>query len=176
MKYLGIALLLALTTLGNSSCTSDKADARNKIAKEDQTPGFVPFEEAIAKAKAGDKIVLVDVYTTWCGWCKRMDKDVYPDPKVQAELAKYFTATKLNAESTDSRNFQGGQITEQQIAAHWGVNAYPTLIFMNANGDVVERIPGYVPVTEFPLVLRFIGTGEYKKTKDYQEWKKTQTL
>jgi thioredoxin-related protein len=176
MKYLSIALLLTLFAISNNGCTSDKADARSKVVNGEATPGFTTFEDAFAKAKADNKLVLVDVYTNWCGWCKRMDKDVYPDPKVQAELEKYFTAAKLNAESTDVRTFQGGLITEQQIASHWGVNAYPTLIFMNANGDVVERIPGYVPVTEFPLVLRFIGTGAYKETKDYEGWKKTHAL
>ena len=134
------------------------------------------IKEALELQKKEPRKIMIDVYTDWCGWCKRMDKDVYPDPKVQAELTKYFTAAKLNAESTEARTFNGGLITEQQMASHWGVTGYPTIIFLAPNGDVVQRLPGYVPVTEFPLVLRYVGSGAYKTHNDYREWKKTQPL
>jgi len=182
MKYLSAslstALLLTLIAFGNSGCSSDKADAKNDsktVKNDDATPGFTTFETAFAQAKDTKKMVLVDVYTDWCVWCKRMDHDTYPDPKVQAELTKYFTAAKLNAESTTMRTFKGALNSEQQIASHWGVTGYPTLVFMTADGEVVQTIPGYVPPAEFPYVLKFFGSGAYQTTQDYQAWKKAQS-
>lgn len=178
MKYIATALLLAALATGSNGCSNEKANAKVDTAQkknEETTPGFTTFENAFAKAKTDKKMVLVDVYTDWCVWCKRMDHDTYPDAKVQAELTKYFTAAKLNAESTTGRTYKGEINTEQQIASHWGVSGYPTLVFMTSDGEVVQEIPGYVPATEFPLVLRYIGSGDYLKNKDYQNWKKQQS-
>ncbi len=179
MKYLATALLLTALAIGSNGCSNEKANAKNDVSQkkaDDMTPGFTTFEDAFAKAKANNKMVLVDVYTDWCVWCKRMDHDTYPDPKVQAELSKYFTAAKLNAESTTGRTYKGEINTEQQIASHWGVSGYPTLVFMTAEGEVVQEVPGYVSASEFPMVLRYIGSGDYLRNKDYQNWKKEQPV
>jgi thioredoxin-related protein len=193
MKYFATTLLLVTLAAQSNGCVHEKANTKgdstqaNKEATTagatvagatsagETTPGFTSFENAFAKAKTTNKMVLVDVYTDWCVWCKRMDKDTYPDAKVQAELSKYFTAAKLNAESTVGRTYKGEVNTEQQIAAHWGVSGYPTLVFMTSDGEVVQEIPGYVPPAEFPLVLRYLGSGDYLKNKDYQNWKKQQS-
>jgi len=180
MKTLSILFLLGLVALGNSGCSSNKADAKSDstaaAAKQTETtPGFTTFENAFAQAKSTNKLVLVDVYTDWCVWCKRMDHDTYPDPKVQEMLAKYFTAAKLNAESTEMRTFQGALHSEQQIASKWNVTGFPTLIFMTADGERIQSVPGYVPPAEFPFVLKFIGSGAYQTSQDYETWKKTQS-
>jgi len=136
--------------------------------------GFTKYEDAIAKAKSENKLVMVDVYTDWCGWCKRMDKDVYSDKSVQEEMSKYFTAVKLNAEAATTHQYQGGERSEQQIAAHWGVSGYPTIVFMTPDEKMVQKLPGYVPAKEFVMVLRYMGTGAYQNS-DYESWKKTQS-
>src|SRR5205809_5277045 len=52
------------------------------------------YDKALAAAKPGKKIVMVDLYTDWCGWCKKLDRDVYANPKVQAKLTKDFVPLK----------------------------------------------------------------------------------
>ena len=169
-----VALICAglVVLVGRSSSTMKSAEA--KEAESGLAAGFSTYEQAFTKAKADNKLILLDFYTDWCGWCKRMDRDVYSDASVQAELGKYFTAAKVNAEATVSHTYLGEQRTEQQIARHLGITGYPTLIFMTPDGQVVEKIPGYVQASEFTMVLRFIGTGAYK-TQEYQSWKKTQS-
>jgi thioredoxin-related protein len=184
MKYFATLLLLTALATGSNGCSHEKANAKGEATqskeaalstKNEMPPGFTTFEDAFAKAKASNKMVLIDVYTDWCVWCKRMDHDCYPQASVQAELTKYFTAAKINAESTINRTYKGELHTEQQIASHWGVTGYPTLVFMTANGEIVQQVPGYIPPAEFPYVLRYLGSGDYLKNKDYQSWKKLQS-
>jgi uncharacterized protein YyaL (SSP411 family) len=61
------------------------------------------YDAALAKAKTDHKLVLVDLYTDWCGWCKRLDRDTYSDKDVEAKVTKDFIAVKVNPE-TSQRN------------------------------------------------------------------------
>src|SRR5438552_12351825 len=58
------------------------------------------YDKALAAAKTGNKILMVDVYTDWCGWCKKLDRDVYANADVKAKLAKDFVALKINPEKS----------------------------------------------------------------------------
>ncbi len=64
---------------------------------------WMKFEEAIAANTKQPKMILVDVYTDWCGWCKKMDKETFTNPKVIAHLKQNFYAVKLNAENTQRK-------------------------------------------------------------------------
>jgi thioredoxin-related protein len=134
---------------------------------------FSKWEDAFATASREKKLVMVDVYTDWCGWCKRLDKDVYSDAIVKKEVAKYFTAVKLNAESDDMHTVGGKSISERQLAGSWQVTGYPTIMFVTPEGEIIQKIPGYVPAKDFTLALRFVGTGAYKG-HDFQSWKQKQ--
>ena len=90
------------------------------------------FTEGLKEASATNKKVLVDVYTDWCGWCKKLDRDVYSDTRVAAAL-KDVIPVKVNAE-------KGGE----DVARRYNVEGFPTILFVNASGEVVKRIDGYV--------------------------------
>ncbi len=70
------------------------------------------FEDALAKAKSEDKILIVDVYTDWCGWCKKMDKEAYSNQDVKDLIAGSFVFVKLNAEGTGKIKYNGKTYTE----------------------------------------------------------------
>lgn len=91
------------------------------------------LDRALSLAKANRSKVIVDVYTDWCGWCKKMDKDIYTDPKVAA-LSDSFIFLKLNAED-------GGQ--GQRFSKSMNVRGYPTTIILDENGRSVDLIRGY---------------------------------
>ncbi len=129
-----------------------------------ETPGFEPFEKAMADAKSQNKVVLVDVYTTWCHWCKKLDADVYPTPEVQKAIHTYFTAVKVNAESNAMHTFDGKQVTERQLATEWNVTGYPTILFLTPAGKVIGAQPGYMPPKDFANLLDYVGSGAYKTT------------
>lgn len=98
------------------------------------------YDKALIDAKAGKKLVMVDVYTDWCGWCKKLDRDVYTDKHVQELVAKDFIPVKINPEKT---------AYNRRIADKFGVRGYPHILFLDGDGKKLGEISGYVPADEF---------------------------
>ena len=90
------------------------------------------WENTLAKAKAENKIVFVDAYTTWCGPCKKMDAKTFPDKKVGDFYNKNFINIKVDAEKGDGLG----------IAEKYKVNSYPTLFFVNSDAELVHSSVG----------------------------------
>jgi thiol:disulfide interchange protein len=100
------------------------------------------LEEALEQARKQDKLVFVDFWTTWCGWCKKLDHDTYADPKVIAELSAHYVCLSVDAESKIGA----------PLARKYSVSAYPTLLFLTTDGLVRERVAGYKPPEKFLLI------------------------
>ena len=122
-------------------------------------PAWRSWDAGLREAGTSRRPVLVDVYTDWCGWCKRMDRDVYARADVQDYLARKFVTVKLDAESNDAARYEGRAYTSHALAARFGVTGYPTTMFLSAKGAHLGSIPGYSPPEDFLLLLRFIGDG-----------------
>lgn len=105
---------------------------------------WLKFEEAIAANAQNPKMLLVDVYTDWCGWCKKMDKDTFTDPKVIAHINNNFYAVKMNAEDTQRKfDFMGKEYTEAQMAASMRVRSYPNFVIIEPKLQNIAQLPGY---------------------------------
>jgi thiol:disulfide interchange protein len=98
------------------------------------------YPTALAQAKTEKKLVMVDLYTDWCSWCKKLDRDVYANGTVVEKLTKSFVVVKVNPEKNT-----GGR----ELAKKFGTQGYPHIVFVNGNGDKVSEISGYVPADEF---------------------------
>lgn len=90
------------------------------------------LSEAVAKAKAEKKIVMVDFYTTWCGPCKLLDKNVYTDKEFSAYASANFISIKLDAEKEGASDAQT-----------YRVRAYPSVVFIDGDGKEIDRVVGY---------------------------------
>lgn len=141
-------------------------------AGADEGAPWREWDQGLAEAQAKSKPVLVDVYTDWCGWCRRMDRDVYARDDVRASLEKRFVAVKLNAEADDAARYRGRDFTSRSIASGFRVTGYPTTIFLRPNGDHIVNVPGYIPADRFLLLLEFIGDGHMDRGVDFQEFAK----
>lgn len=134
------ALLLLLLPLAACSRT-DGSSSEAPVAG----PGvpFVSgtFDEALAKARGERRILMVDVYTDWCGWCKKLDREVFGSGRV-AEAARDVVSVKVNAE-------KGGE----EVARRYDVQGYPTILFLDGSGEVVKRVEGYVDASEMVRIL-----------------------
>jgi len=130
---------------------------------------WLSFDEAIPVAKEAGKKVMIDVYTDWCGWCKKMDKDTYADPTVVDYLDRKYVAVKLNAESANKLQYQGKTYTERELAAAFGVTGYPSIIFLSDDGEPITVYPGYADAKKFKVILSYIAEDHYKtmKFEDY---------
>ena len=95
--------------------------------------------ELKAKAKAESKIIFIDAYTTWCGPCKKMSKNVFPREDVGNFYNKSFISYKLDAEKGEGIQF----------AKDYGIVVYPTLLFIDANGNMVHRTVGGLSSEKF---------------------------
>ena len=100
------------------------------------------WQAVLDKAKKENKIVFVDAYTTWCGPCKRMAKDVFPQKAVGDVYNAAFVNVKMDMEKGEG----------PEVAQRYGVRAYPTYIFVDGNGDLVHRGLGAMPVDKFIAV------------------------
>lgn len=127
--------------------------------------------DAVQHARTSGKKILIDVFTDWCTWCKKMDKDVYSQESIQQYLRTNFELVKLDAESETMYEFRDGKYSEKQIASTFGVDGYPTTIFLTTDAGMITAVPGYLPPKTFSAVLEFIHGEEYKNTT-WEEYSK----
>ena len=97
------------------------------------------WSSILAQAKAEDKLIFVDAYTTWCGPCKKMDRDVFP----QMEVGSFYNAMFINVKM-DMEKGQG-----IKLARDYNVNAFPTFLFIDGEGKIMHRTAGFHDVNQF---------------------------
>ncbi|WP_421918614.1 thioredoxin family protein [Marinifilum sp.] len=89
--------------------------------------------EAFAKAKKENKMVFVDTYTSWCGPCKRLSKEVFPQKIVGDYFNPRFVNVKIDAEKGEGVDF----------AKKYKITNYPTLLFFSPDGEEMHRVLGF---------------------------------
>ena len=135
--------------------------------------GWRSWDAGLADAQRSQRPVLVDVYTDWCGWCKRMDADVYARTDVARYLAAHFVTIRLNAESATAVSYKNNRYTGRTLASAFGVSGYPTTLFLTATGEHLTNVPGYLPADRFLLLLRFIGDGHMDRGETWDDYVKS---
>lgn len=163
------------------------ASAKTKNgAAPDTDIKWTTIDKALEDVKTGNKkFILVDLYTDWCGWCKKMDENTYTDAGVASMLNANFTSVKLNAETKDVVTFNGKSYSFTKTGAR-GANqlaidlgsvggrlGYPTLVILDANGTKLQSFAGYKDVETLTIILKYFQTGTYK-TMDFQQFQSGQ--
>ncbi len=126
MKKIALVLIcsLALTFL---------AEAQGIQFVEDK------WENVLNLAKEQDKLIFVDAYTTWCGPCKWMSANVFPEESVGAFFNAEFINVKMDMEKGEGL----------EVAKTYSVRAYPTFLFINGEGELVHKGIGSQPAEKF---------------------------
>ncbi len=129
--------------------------------------------------------IILDMYTDWCGWCKKMDHETFSHPVIISYLNKHFYAVKFNAESSDSVVFEGhtfknsgtGPRSTHQLALAFFQStkqqvAYPTTFYLDEKMQLITPWPGYIDASQLEVLLHYIVDEKYKPTP-FEEYKKT---
>ena|GEM_PF-2231582 len=115
-----------------------ESEVRRSVKERAALSGAIAWQRDLRRAgevaHAEDKLIVADVYTDWCGWCKRMDETIYSDPAIVA-LSRQQVFVKVNAEDRG----QG-----QRFAQEMGVRGYPTTIILDSQGRVLNIARGYI--------------------------------
>ncbi len=140
-----------------------------------QKINWMSWEDMIQKQKVEKRKVIIDLYTDWCGWCKRMDKTTFRNPVIVDYINKKYYAVKFNAEQREDVNFDGhifkfvkqGRRGYHEFAAALTQNnlSYPTYVFLTDDNQILQIFAGYQQAKEFDYILNFFGDDIYKTTK-----------
>lgn len=140
---------------------------------------WLTFEQAVQKSAKEKRLIFIDVYTDWCGWCKVMDKNTFSDPEVARILNEKFYPVKFNAEQREDVVFRGQQYKfvpygnkgSHELAAALLNNklSYPTVVFLDEDFGMIQPLPGYQQAPEFHKIIQFIGEGHFRKMK-WDQW------
>ena len=135
---------------------------------------WMSWEEAAKANETKPKKIFVDIYTDWCGWCKKMDATTFKDPAVIAIINKDFYPVKLNAEQKESIHWQGqefkwlpgGRDGYNKLAYDIldGQLSYPTYVLLDHAYSRILISPGYKTAGEILKELKFAAEEHYKTT------------
>jgi len=160
-KFLKTAIIILFSFISISSF------AQKKIH-------WVTWDQMMKKQKIEKRKVIVDLYTDWCGWCKRMDKTTFTNPVIVDYVNKHYYAVKFNAEQKEDLEFEGtifkyvksGRRGYHEFAAALTQNnlSYPTYVFLTKDLNVLQVLPGYRNAKDFEYIINFFGEDYYKNT------------
>jgi thioredoxin-related protein len=150
-----------------------------------QEINWMTFNEALEAQKTTPKKIFVDTYTNWCGWCKKMDKETFTNTDVIDYLNKNYYAVKFNAEGNEVVNLKGKEYTNpnfisnksgrnntHELSQYFGIRSFPSVLFIDEEGDLIAPISGYKDPQDLELFLKFFELNDYKKVTTKKQWKK----
>ncbi|MEM9991237.1 MAG: DUF255 domain-containing protein [Bacteroidota bacterium] len=140
------------------------------------------LEDALAANNKTPKKFMIDMYTSWCGWCKVMDAKTFSDPQVQDYLDEHFYAIKFDAETRDKVNFNGEEFNFMELGRR-GINglayklmngraSYPTIVYLDENLNPIRSAPGFKQVEQIMPELKYAATNAYKN-KSLEEFQQS---
>ncbi len=148
---------------------------RQRPKYEPGVPGgkinWMTFEQAEKAMKKKPKKVFVDVYTEWCGWCKRLDAATFADKRVADYMNDNFYAVKFDAQHPDPIKLGGKKYANprfdaskpkrarnatHELAVKYRARSYPTVLFLNEKLDLIQAVPGFRTADDFlPMLQKF---------------------
>jgi thioredoxin-related protein len=133
---------------------------------------WISFSQALENNAQNPRKILIDVYTDWCGWCKRMDAATFSDPGIASYINANFWPVKFNAESRDTIVYAGkiyapvpaGGRHAHPLAAELlgGRLSYPSIIYLNDKSELIAPIPGYRDASDIQPFLVYFAEEIYK--------------
>ena len=136
---------------------------------------WISFEKAIELNEKNPKKFLIDVYTDWCGWCKRMDATTFTNPVIVDYINKNYWAIKLNAERKDTvilgdqlfvNENPSGKRNPHQLAVALlnGKMSYPSIVYLDEKVELLQAVGGYHDAAGIEPIIKYFGENAYHET------------
>lgn len=189
LSVLGFALLAGCNTSTPQAVSSGTTDTAPIATQSNTTQAsstikvteiqWLSIEEVAARMKQEPRKVVIDVYTDWCGWCKKMDKSTFTDPEVAQLVNDHFYAVKLDAEGKEPITLNGKTFNfkpeykahELSVALLQGQMSFPTTVYLDENMNMLAPVPGYLDAKNFSKILRYFGENHHQNM-NFQEYEK----
>lgn len=115
--------------------------AKAAAGKEVKISWAGAYNEALEEAKKTKKPVLIFVYASWCGWCKKMERETCADKDI-VKLTDSFVCLKINSEE------------DEEFSSKFKVKEFPCVVFLKSDGSEIERHLGFKTADEFETILK----------------------
>ncbi len=141
--------------------------AQNKI-------NWISIEKAITLSKEKPKKILMEVYTDWCIWCKKMESTTLQNKKIIDYINNNYYPVRFNAEHKNNVEFKGktykyikqGKNGYHELASHLlqGKLSYPSFVYIDESLEVIQPISSYIESQKFLMIATFFNEDYYKQT------------
>ena len=143
---------------------------------------WISLEDAVYLQQTEPRNIIIDVYTNWCGPCKKLDRETFGNKDLIKYVNDNYYAVKFNAEGNDTIEFQGYEFTNpnfdptktrrrnssHEFTRALQVSAYPTVVFLDKSSNVLYKLRGFQPVPQMEFFLKYLN-GKYKEIKTQEE-------
>jgi len=160
-KMLILALLALLAGCGGSE------------VKVQETSAWMSFDTGMKLARDMGKPVVIDFYTSWCRWCKVMDKQTFSDTAVASYLNEHFITIRIDAEQTTGQLEYGGRTyTPAGLARAFRLRGYPSIAYLDEKGGLIFVDAGFKEPAQFMMNLKYVKSGCYKNGVSIEEFRR----
>lgn len=149
---------------------------------------WMTLEKAVEAQQTNPKKIFIDAYTIWCGPCKMLDKNTFGNKDVAKYINENYYPVKFNAEGNEVIKFKGkfyknpnfipntsGRNSAHELSSYFGVRAYPTMLFLDEQANLLTPITGYQKPRQLEIFLKLFATDAYKNIKSQEEFSKYTT-
>ena len=134
---------------------------------------WMSFENGMELARTLDRPVVIDFYTSWCRWCRVMERETFNNETVASYLNEHFISIRLNAEQTTGRLEYGGRTyTPAGLARAFKVRGYPSIAYLDGKGELVFVDAGFKKPDQFMVNLKYVRSGCYEKDISIEEFRR----
>jgi len=165
--------MIMITAAMLAGCGGSEMETVEKTEKTVEANTWMSFDNGMELARDMGKPVVIDFYTSWCRWCKVMDKETFRDEKVDSYLSEHFISIKLNAEQKNTKIQYGGRsYTPGSLARAFKLEAYPSIAYLDEKGELIFLDRGFRNAAQFMVNLKYVKSGCHRKGVSIEKFRR----
>jgi len=179
-------IIISLFMMLSSVYAQTASNTQKSVAADSKTANakikWYTMEEAIKLNKKHPKKIFIDVFTDWCGWCKKLDATTFTNPVIVKYMNEHFYAVKFNAETGDTIRFRDTTYTNRFFGSRNPHDlavkllnsrmGYPSMVLLDEKLNNLYLVQSFLMPNDLEVYLKYYGDNVYKK-QTMQEYKAT---